>query len=333
MNTIKFLTFTDVHISDNNPAFRSGNYKEDILNKLGQIGKVGKKLGVDFYLFAGDMFHLKPPSRNSHSLNNNLIQIFRGYGAPIYTTEGNHDIRYDSYETFEEQPLSVLYASNVLHQIRDKIISINNCRIKLQGIPFQENPDLSKIKEKDTDYDLKISILHLYAGKKGGKLFKQKIFSYDELSSLNSDIYVLGHYHIDQGVEKINKNNKNQFFVNIGAISRGTTSEDDITRNPKICYVKADLYPDSTPEIKTQIIKLNVKPVSEIFNLEEKKKENENIRETEIFVEELKKEINSVESNVDIIEKEIERTNLESNIIKKVKYYLSEADLKIKEMK
>jgi hypothetical protein len=69
MNKIKFISFTDTHISDINPSARLGNYKRDILNKLKQIGAAGKKLGVNFYLFAGDLYHIKSPIKNTHHIN------------------------------------------------------------------------------------------------------------------------------------------------------------------------------------------------------------------------------------------------------------------------
>lgn len=333
MNTIRFITFTDIHISDTNPTSRLGNYREDILNKLRQIGKVGKKLGVDFYIMAGDLYHLKSPSRNSHELNRLLIETFKDYKSPIYTTEGNHDLKQDSYSTFGEQPLSVLYADNTLIKARKKSIKFGNNKILIDSIPFSEEPELEdKNKEKD-DFDLKIKILHLYATKKGGNLFGHKLFSYDEISNLNDDIFVLGHYHIDQGIEIIDKKDKKQYFINVGAISRGSLSEDDINREPKICYVQVNLEENKRPIIKAQPVKLKVKPASEVFDLEEKKIEKEKMEDAEKFVGKLQEEIKDIGTNVDIIDEEIEKSNFEKSIIDKVKYFLNEADLKIKEIK
>lgn len=334
MSIVKFITFTDVHVSDTNPASRLGDYREDILNKLRQIGKVGKKLGVDFYIFAGDLFHFKAPNRNSHALVRMLIEIFQDFGAPIYTTEGNHDLRRDSYDTFDEQPLSVLYAAGVLQQIRDEIIDINNSSVRISAIPFTEEPDLTIIpKSTSHDEDLQICILHLYATKKGGELFGHKLYSYDEISVLGDDVFVLGHYHVDQGVERINTGSREQVFINVGAISRGSLSEDEITREPKICYVSATIEKDKPPIIKTQPVKLRVKPAEEVFNIEKKKAEKKEIEDAERFVGTLQKEIEHMGNSVDTLDQEIENSKIEKPVIAKVKHYLTEADLKLKEIK
>jgi DNA repair exonuclease SbcCD nuclease subunit len=334
MNTVKFITFTDVHVSDTNPASRLGDYREDILNKLRQIGKVGKKLGVDFYILAGDLFHFKAPMRNSHALVRMLIEIFQDFGAPIYTTEGNHDLRRDSYDNFGEQPLSVLYATGVLHQVRNEIIKINDSTVRISGIPFTEEPDLTITPRRIShDENLQICILHLYATKKGGELFGHKLYSYDEISSLGDDIFVLGHYHVDQGIERINTNSKEQIFVNVGAISRGSLSEDEITREPKICYVSATTEKGKPPTIKAQSVKLRVKPAEEVFNIEKKKSEKKEIEDAERFVGTLQKEIENMGNSVETLDEEIEKTKIEKPVIAKVKHYLTEADLKLKEIR
>lgn len=330
MSTAKFITFTDIHISDTNPASRMGNYQDDILAKLKQIGQVGKKLGVDFYIMAGDLYHLKAPTRNSHAQNRKLIEVFREFGAPIYATEGNHDLRQDSYTIFGEQSLSVLYADKTLLQVRDEIIDINGMSVRLSAIPFDENPDLKAItpSQQSTDADLHVSILHLYATPKGGDLFGQKLYSYEEISQLGDDIFILGHYHIDQGVQKIG----NQYFINVGAISRGSLTEDEITREPKICYIVAEMTDDKL-NIKAQPVKLRVKPADQVFNIEEKKAEKKKIQVAEEFVTRLQEEMVMVGDNANSVDEEIDHTNLEKPVIDKVKYYLSEADLKLKEIK
>jgi len=73
VNNIKFLYFTDIHVSDHNPQNRLGNYKMDILNKLTQIGDIGNKNEVDFFMCGGDLFDHKAPTRNSHKMNKELM--------------------------------------------------------------------------------------------------------------------------------------------------------------------------------------------------------------------------------------------------------------------
>lgn len=223
MTNAKFITFSDVHISDVNPSARLGSYKKDILEKLRQIGAAGKKLGVNFYLFGGDLFHIKAPIKNTHNLVMLLTETFKNYGAPIYATEGNHDIR-GGYNTFDEQPLQVLYSGGVLKQLRQELIEVNGIRFLLRSIPFYEKADMKipKIDIDPTEYDVSICVLHIYASPKGGMFHKNKLMSYDELAEAGDDIFVLGHYHIDQNIQVIGKEHP-RYFINLGAVSRGTT--------------------------------------------------------------------------------------------------------------
>lgn len=327
MSAIKFITFTDVHISDINPQERRGSYRDDILHKLKQIKAVGKKLNVDFFICAGDLFNLKAPMRNSHELTSMLIELFKSFPAPVYMTEGNHDLRNDSYDEFDKQPLNVIYKSGAMIQLRNKEVWDKNKEfsIKLRSFPFQENPILSDL-PKSSDNDFSVCVLHLYSTKDGGDLFGQQLFSYPEIAELNDDIFVLGHYHIDQGVEKLNTYGKDQQFINVGAISRGSLSEDNINRIPKFSLVT--VTPDK--KAKIQVVKLKVRPAEEAFYLERKKKQKEKIERATEFVEKLKTELEDKEATTDNIDDNIKDLKIGDNIIKRVKHYMEEADLLLK---
>jgi Icc-related predicted phosphoesterase len=329
MKKVRFITFSDVHISDVNPSARLGSYKRDILTKLKQIGAAGKKLGVDFYIFAGDLYHIKSPIKNTHHLNTVLTETFQSFGVPIYATEGNHDLR-GSYENFDEQPLKVLYTSGTLIQLRSVSLEINGIKLLLRGFPFKEYE--FDVKKAESDADLKICVLHLYATPDGGFLFKNKLFSYNELSQSGDNIYVLGHYHIDQGIKTVTDKEYLQYFINVGAVSRGTTSEDNIKRDPKIGYVEITKDDDGKIDIKTQTIKLNVKPAEEVFDLVEKEAEKEKMEVTEQFVEKLQKNLDSGIANTSSIDDEVSKLQAEKEIIDSVKYYLEQADLLLKEI-
>jgi len=327
-DTTKFITFTDVHISDVNPQARLGDYRQDILEKLNQIKLVGEKLNVDFFVCGGDLFNLKAPMKNSHELTGILIKLFKSFPAPVYCIEGNHDLKNDSYITFDKQPLNVIYESGALIQIGAER-KIKN--VRLRSFPFTEDPYLESTSAYprivDDEGTVSVCALHLYATKKGGSLFKTKLYSYEEISQLRDDIFILGHYHIDQGVEVLNIIGKEQHFINVGAISRGSLVEDDIGRNPKICVVT--ISPDK--KISTQTVKLRVKPATEVFNIEEKKTEKERAKATEEFVDTLKLEVaTDTDTDKDNIQDEIDKANVDKAVVQRVKDYIDEADNYIK---
>jgi len=334
MSCVKFISFSDVHISAMNPESRTGNFTQDILEKLQQVKKVGEKLDVDFFILAGDLFNLKAPMRNPHSLNSTLIELFSKFPAPIYATEGNHDLRFDSYETFSEQPLNVLYKSGVLKQLREEKLDINGVRILLRSFPFSERPDLStRVLKDDNAVDASVAVLHLYATPGGGMLYKHQMFSYDEIAAMKDDIFVLGHYHIDQGIQEVsNTSGKKQLFINVGAVSRGALNEDNLDRTPKIAYVTINKDNGKTT-FSAQGVRLKVRPAAEVFNLDKKTEETQQLKDAELFVERLRQETQaqSVQGE-DSIEAEVNALQVDKEVLERTKHFLEEATLELRKV-
>jgi DNA repair exonuclease SbcCD nuclease subunit len=326
MSVLRFVTFTDVHISTINPSLRIGSYEQDMIEKLEQIRLLGNKVKANFFLFGGDLFNLKAPMRNPHALNSKLIDLFKTYPAPIYATEGNHDLRNDSYDTFNEQPLNVLYSSDALIQARNIKAISNDISYRIRSIPFTEKPELKDLDKATNDVDINIRLLHLYSSFDGGMLFKNKIFSYDEISQLGDNIFLLGHYHSDQGIKIINKNKKPQVFINVGAVSRGSISEEDINRQPKVAFVTVMKDNDGKISYESSSVRLKVKPAVKVFDIEKHEKVKEEKKETIEFVSKLKEEMSGIPKQ-DKISEEIKVMNLEKKVLDKVNYFLEEADI------
>lgn len=328
MDKITFVTFTDIHMSSVNPSSRKGNFEQDVYGKLEQIKAIGDKVEANFFICAGDLFNLKAPMRNPHALNSRLINLFKSFPAPIYATEGNHDLRQDSYETFDEQPLNVIYASDALIQARNIRKTVNGISFRIRSIPFQEEPDLATIERANDDVDVSIFILHLYATLDGGMLFKTKLFSYSEIAQLKDDVFVLGHYHVDQGIEILTEQGKPQHFVNVGSITRGTLSDEDVNRQPKVGVITVKKE-NGKISIEHMIVKLKVKPVEEVFDLVVHEREKKEQKEAQEFVSKLKTDMIEVPKE-DRISDEINVLNLDKKVLDKVNYFLNEAHLQRK---
>jgi DNA repair exonuclease SbcCD nuclease subunit len=330
VDKIKFITFTDVHLSSVNPCSRKGSYERDIFEKLEQIKKIGEKLEVNFFICAGDLFNLKAPMRNPHALNSRIINLFKSFPAPIYATEGNHDLRQDSYETFDEQPLNVIYSSDALIQARNIRKTINNITFRIRSIPFQEEPDLSTVEHAGDDVDLSIFILHLYATLEGGMLFKTKLFSYYDIAKLMDDVFVMGHYHIDQGIEILTENDKPQHFINVGALSRGSLSEEDTNRHPKAALITITKT-DGKISIESDSLLLKVKSAAEVFDLVVHEREKKEQKEAQEFVAKLQMDMIDTPEE-DRISDEVNKMDLDKKVLDKVNYFLNEAHLQGKSL-
>jgi len=278
-----FITANDIHISDNGPRSRTDDFKKTVLGKIGQIGLAANKLNADATLISGDLFNLKNPAKNSHNLNRELIREFKKFNKPRYMIEGNHDLTSNQLESLEKQPLGVLFEDETLIQLRETFIEKEGVKISLVGIPFQEGLNPTELTLPDRQGAVaRICLLHIYASLTPGMLFKERIYGYKEFSHLDADIFVIGHYHIDQGIEEVD----GKYFVNLGSVTRGTLSDEDVEHKPKIGFIKISVK-DDIPKYTLQSINLKVCPVDEVFDLKKREEEQKEASEIEAFVNKL----------------------------------------------
>ncbi len=108
----RIIDFGDPHISDQPPIGRVPGYREQILAKLEEIGRIAQqqKEGIDttILICKGDLFHQKRPSFVSHYLVGQLQQIFWQLGCDVYLLPGNHDMGPGGLDGLRRQPLTVL---------------------------------------------------------------------------------------------------------------------------------------------------------------------------------------------------------------------------------
>lgn len=110
----RIIDFGDPHVSDQPPIGRVPGYREHILAKLEEIGRIcqeTKEKNPDDTTIAickGDLFHQKRPSFVSHYLVGQLQQIFWQFGCDVYVDPGNHDMGPGGLDGLLRQPLSVL---------------------------------------------------------------------------------------------------------------------------------------------------------------------------------------------------------------------------------
>ena len=289
-DTVKLVHFTDVHLLDRNPPSRVGDYKRDILSKLSRIGEIGREVGATAFTCGGDWFHEKMPAKTSHSMVHELMSILKDWCAPCYTILGNHDIRYDRSSTITEQPLGVLLNSGAIKYNDDVVLHAGNhgVSVRMAGFEFAEEPPLedlalNAVKKAKATYH--VLSLHVYASERGGTLWgKTKCYSYRELLPLGYDVVLLGHYHADQGVVILTRDDGSTCrFVNIGSLSRGDYGDENLSRVPKCCLVEF-----GTQGITTEEIVVGAKPASEVFDLVEKAESKEKERQAAEFVEKLR---------------------------------------------
>lgn len=323
MTEFLFITANDIHISDTNPRSRIDNFKDSILDKIKQMRMACNKLGADGAIIAGDLYNVKNPAKNSHQLNQELIREFKQFKCPIYMIEGNHDLTANNIDSLEEQPLGVLFADGTLVQLREEKIQKDGKTVSLVGVPYKDNLEPQDIIIPDKgDAIAQVLVLHMYASPTPGMLPKEKIHGYKDFLEMGPDVFIFGHYHLDQGVVEI----ENRWFINIGSLSRGTLREEEIGHQPQIGFIKISVSDENQVDYNIQTIKLKIKPASEVFDLEKRQEEKKEAEEIEIFVDKLVTEAISEDIKEDrSIEKIIENINAAKEVKEKVMYFLEAA--------
>jgi DNA repair exonuclease SbcCD nuclease subunit len=290
MPTLKFLHYTDVHIQENNPPSRLGDYKSDVFGKMRQIMALARTHKVDFTVCGGDLFNAKKPAATKHSTVTSIAGILNKVDVPHYLVPGNHDLTGDSMDTIPDQPIGVLLETGVMKQITNQVVTKKDLKVQMFSFPFDEEPDLSEYASNPEEgVDVSILGIHVYASPRGGTLYgKTKVFSYPELSKTKHDVYLLGHYHADNGAITDDFGEaKPQTFVNVGSVTRGDYGDENLARVPKVCLVTITKNSEGVVTVTTEEIELKVRSNAETFDLERKSKLKEQKQQTEEFVTQL----------------------------------------------
>lgn len=310
----KIVTFTDVHLADKGPSSRIDDYREAILDKLSQISKICEDNKADIAVCAGDLFHYKAPTKNSHYLVSRTMEIFKNFPCPVYSIYGNHDISQDNISTLPKQPFYVLLKSGCLHYLEDEFF--DNGKIRLFGMDYLKDPDYVDFNKKRLTEEVQMCVAHVNASSKFDDLFGERVYKYQDLSKCSPDIFLFGHYHPDQGIEKHNS----KYFINVGSLSRGSLKKDELERTPNCSLITID----DSYNITCEKIPLKVEPSDKIFDLEKKNKEEVEQKEIENFINEMKSKIVS-DSDTDVWQEVMSKLNFEKTIQDKAKDYLEKA--------
>lgn len=262
----KILLVGDIHLMDKAPRNASDTYLEDILDILSFTAQLEKALDIDAVVWAGDVFHHKQPARSSHRLVLKAIEAVKKY-QNLWIVTGNHDISNDRLETVStQQPLGVLFEAGA-HELDGWHPSL-----PLFGVPWQQrwledgaagqafagyDPEGAQ-KEELTPPALAVTHAPIYPPAEARDI-KFELVDTSELAAAmgNTGYLYYGHIHEDHGIYEVD----GVTFCNVGAISRGSLTEYNISRQ-----IKAALW---TPEDGFFEIVLPHKPAAEVLKVEE----------------------------------------------------------------
>lgn len=323
-SVIRLVWRTDVHLSDTSPASRKDDWAETVLGKLRQVAHVAKKVGAAAVLDGGDFFHVKSPGRNTHDLVRRVADVHKGYPCPVFGNVGNHDVVYGDYSYLDQQPLGVLFATNVFQRCYDEhevyfaggraypflrtnpgtamvhgngqflgesiptaiLEDTSEVVVRVVGIPYHGTTyDMERFRSiKKGDEDFLVCMAHVLASEKGGSMFEgEDIIKYADLTSLEPDYFMFGHWHKDQGVTEIG----GKTILNIGSLTRGALSQDELTRRPSCAVVS---FEAGKPP-RTQVIPLRVLLPEDVFDVAGRVRQETRTSTMDAFVESIRERL------------------------------------------
>jgi hypothetical protein len=269
---MRALLVGDVHLSDKPPSVRTDSYADDILDKLAHIVGLANTPGweIDVVIQAGDLFHIKTPSRTSHQLVQSTIEVLTQCTKPILIVPGNHDMQHDRLDSLASQPLGVVAKAPGI----DLLVGPHPT-LPVYGIPFlQDWNDLHgemkayrqwsgqyAMNPDDGNYPLLVTHAPIMPP---GQSAPYDFINADDWSTLmeNGACYY-GHIHEAHGYYSAGPGGLP--FCNMGALSRGSLHETDLRRTPHITVYDSTHVPATADP--WQVHPVPCKPVSECYKM------------------------------------------------------------------
>jgi DNA repair exonuclease SbcCD nuclease subunit len=297
--SINLVWRTDVHLSDRAPSSRTDDWADAVFDKLGQVRDLAREVNATAIIDGGDFFHIKSPGRNSHALVNRTAEHHSTYPCPVYCTPGNHDSVYGDYAFLPQQPLGVLYSTGVYKRLYDEheaVFTHEGITVRVVGIPYHGTSyDMERFTSiVKGDEDILICVAHVLASHRGGTMFEgEDIVKYADLVDTAPDVYLFGHWHKDQGVEEIG----GKQFVNIGSLTRGALSQDNMDRIPSAAVLRC-----TDKGVEIEVKPLNVRPAEEVFDVEGRARQVKRQVEMDSFVEAIREALQPTEGEQTLTE-------------------------------
>ena len=273
---MKIMLIGDVHLADRPPSSCTDDYLEDLFNLMDQASVVAKARSCHAIVQAGDWFHIKMPSRNSHKLVIRSIEWAANAPCPVYVVPGNHDLSNDRLASLDEgQPLGAVIRSESVQMLQGWPKDLSPAKLRIYGVPWLQEWDAEEsvadqaVSDALADYraDSEDSVPFLVVthapfyppGKE--PTYENAEYYSPEKFALHMDghgsVYH-GHIH-EQHPEYISGGVR---FCNNGALSRGSLTEYNLSRP-----VGVTLWDSTTGEF--EFVPLDAKPASEVFRLKE----------------------------------------------------------------
>lgn len=319
----------DWHLADRPPSSCTDDYLEDLFGLGDQVLAVARERNVQAIIQAGDWFHIKMPSRNSHKLVIRSIEWAASAPCPVYVTPGNHDLSNNRLASLDEgQPLGAVIRSKHVKMLQGW--AEGPLEHSVYGVPWLQDWDTSEdIADKAVDGALAswhekhdgsvpaLIVTHapFYPPGKEPKYENAEVY-YPEKFALHmgghGSVYY-GHVHDPHGEYVVG----GVRFCNNGALSRGSLTESNATRQ-----VGVTLWDTVTG--KFEFVPLDAKPASQIYRLKEIGEVKSAQADLDAFLASIGQtsiEVTSIEAVLDHVKK----LDLDSSVVEAIESLLVDA--------
>lgn len=241
-------------------------------------------------------------------------------GIEVIGIPGNHDLQHDRLDSLPLQPIQILFETGLIKDVSFKLhFHEKHVDVAFVGIPYPHAKEIANYSKLPVPHPSVKGFLlaHCFATMSGGNYFQEPILPYPELAELPYDVFHFGHDHQDNGVKKIGE----KYFINIGALARGSVSIENITRDVKCAIVEIG------KGIATKVtqVKLSYKPASEVFDLVLRAQKQREATEIEAFVGSLSQDLEDATKDIDFKEK-VNGLDLPVAVKNRVNNYIENAE-------
>ena len=329
----KFTVVGDLHIASRQIGARKDDYLTSVAEKLTQVLQISVKNKVDGIILTGDIFHDKDESRISTEatiLFSKFVRVAESRSIHIYSVVGNHDIKYHDLN-ISNRLLGLLSSThkNFTLVSRDKVELSKEFKLTITGTDYtfhgDEGPIESRVQyfpeKQDTDFHI-----HVTHGSQLSEMdsslpdFVDITRSEDILRNNPSwDININGHIH-NPSTKFISLSSK--WILNPGSLTRVSGSKSEITRDIEV----AILTIPAPHSCQAELIKLNIKPAEQVFDVNSKIDDMQDLDSINEFLDSLSVTSSAKSSNGEIkimIQKSVAEEEVKARAIE----YVDKLDL------
>lgn len=230
-----FVTVLDPHFSPVTPSSRSDDFLAATLDAFDQAVRLAVRVKADGIIIAGDIFHLKTGSRNTHAFMKVVIDTFLNVwkqGIPILVVAGNHDLTFGSLVSLESQPIGVLVAAGAVHLLDHNSVLFESPKftVRVAGASYDHAKAEGVRDLKAEGATHLVSVGHFWFGPETGEFFGEPVYGPAYFKDSEASAFVIGHHHADQGIPEVG----GKLFFSHGSMNRVGSHRGDMERKPSV---------------------------------------------------------------------------------------------------